>query len=426
MPRISDRQKIIRQIQSEVDLRQNLSELRLLLSESDSFEDEVDLYYLSLLEEMSTRRYATRSSYRQRSGRLRWEEYLDQDSDIMNDTEFLRTFRMSRQSFRILEQELRQTPMYAPRQNVGGRRTPRPLYQQLLVFLYRIGRFGNSGSDHEVGLYFGIASGSVRNYVLNIVQALKHMEDEVVSWPTEEERNEMKVRLTSTGFRHCVGIADGTLIPLLRKPKVFHECYFCRKSIYAMNVLVVCDDRARIIYYLAGWPGSTHDNRVLKSSQMYTNRESFFSPLEYVIGDSAFSNSSVMVPAFKKGRNETVLPREKELFNTLLAKVRIKSEHCIGLLKARFQCLKGLNTWIKDGENDVKFIVDLFSACTVLHNLLISFNDEIPQEWYEELAEGIDSEIVDLIESEDTVQSIDAEDGNRRTAVFNSIIEMFG
>ena len=290
--------------------------------------------------------------------------------------------------------------------------------------MYHCGRYGNSGSDHEVALYFGIASGSVRNYVQNIIRAIKELEPEVVSWPSEEERQEMKVRLASTGFRHCIGIADGTLVPLTRKPKIYHECYFCRKHFYAINVLVVCDDRGRIIYYLAGWPGSTHDNRVFKSSNLYKERHERFAALEYIIGDSAFSNSSVMVPSFKKARNEVNLSRNKELFNTHLAKIRIKSEHCIGILKGRFQCLKGLNTYIT-GDNDVKYIVDIISACAVLHNLLITYNDQIPQEWYEELAEDIDNELTDIIENEETVDAIGADDGNRRNAVFHSFVENF-
>ena len=178
--------------------------------------------------------------------------------------------------------------------------------------------------------------------------------------------------------------------------------------------------------YLAGWPGSTHDNCVLKASNLYTRRESYFSHLEYLLGDSAFSNSSIMVPAFKKGRHETVLPRDKELFNTHLARVRIKSEHCIGLLKGRFQCLKGLNTYKSRGEEDVKYIVDIFSACTVLHNLLLSYDDRIPQEWYDELAEEIDTEMVDEIENIDTVDAVEVNDGNRRSAVFHAVMEMFG
>lgn len=425
MPRFSSRRRLLQQIEILVEHRQDLSVLRSLSSESDSdsIEDELDLYSLALLEEMSSRRYATRSStYRSSRGRLDWMEYLNPDSNYMNDTEFLRTFRLSRASFALLRVELERTPMFTRVRN--GSRQPRPCYQQLLVFLFRVGRYGNSGSDHEVALYFGISSGSVKNYIKNIVAALKSIEADVVSWPNERERNEMKVRLATTGFRHCVGIADGTLIPLSRKPKVYHECYFCRKNFYAVNVLLVCDDRARITYYLAGWPGSTHDNRVFKSSNLYKERDSYFSALEYLIGDSAYSNSTIMVPSFKKTRQEVNLDRNKELFNFNLSKVRIKSEHCIGLLKGRFQCLKGMNTYIC-GENDMKFFVDIFGSCCVLHNLLLTYNDEIPQEWYEDLAEDLDHNISNQIENTNTVAPIENDEGNRRSIVFNSFVENF-
>jgi len=55
------------------------------------------------------------------------------------------------------------------------------------------------------------------------------------------------------------------------------------------------------------------------------SKAKFLSNKEYLLGDSAFSASSVMVPAFKKGQNAN--------FNKKLAKVRIKSEHCIRLIK---------------------------------------------------------------------------------------------
>jgi len=55
-----------------------------------------------------------------------------------------------------------------------------------------------------------------------------------------------------------------------------------------------------------------------------------------LLGKSAFSTSAEMVLAFKKGHNAN-LSEEKKYYNTKLAKVRIKSEHCNGLLKAQFQ-----------------------------------------------------------------------------------------
>ena len=100
------------------------------------------------------------------------------------------------------------------------------------------------------------------------------------------------------------------------------------------------------------------------------------------------------------------LPFEKEFFNTKIASLRIKSQHCIGILKSRFPCLKTINIWIHKGNPEVKNIVDIVGACSVLHNILLQCNDEIPQEWYDNVAKEINWNI------NDSDYSTDAEDGN--------------
>jgi DDE superfamily endonuclease len=66
-----------------------------------------------------------------------------------------------------------------------------------------------------------------------------------------------------------------------------------------------------------------------------------FSPKEYLLGDSAFTASDIMIPPFKSTPGNE-LPSNYSAFNTLLAKPRVKSEHCIGMLKGRFPFLKGI------------------------------------------------------------------------------------
>ena len=77
------------------------------------------------------------------------------------------------------------------------------------------------------------------------------------------------------------------------------------------------------------------------NSDVYLSKDKYFNKIkEYLFGDSAFSASSVMLPAFKKGHNSN-LSEERRYFNTKVVKVQIKSEHCLGLLKAQFQCSQG-------------------------------------------------------------------------------------
>jgi hypothetical protein len=118
-----------------------------------------------------------------------------------------------------------------------------------------------------------------------------------------------------------------------------------------------------------------------------------------------------MVQAFKKHMLTSCLPTDEKQFNTELAKVRIASEHCIGILKGRFQCLKHNNIKLKGGKEEVKELVDLIGACIVIHNLLINYNeDKIPKEWYERMKDDIDWTKYD--ESEDNISQQYKESGN--------------
>ena len=79
-----------------------------------------------------------------------------------------------------------------------------------------------------------------------------------------------------------------------------------QKVNYAIEALFVCDDMAKITLVEMGWPGSIQDNRVWSNSDVYLSKEKYFSNKEYLLGDSAFSASMVMVRGFKKGTNATL------------------------------------------------------------------------------------------------------------------------
>jgi len=58
--------------------------------------------------------------------------------------------------------------------------------------------------------------------------------------------------------------------------------------------------------------------------------------------------------------------------------VRIKSEHCLGVLKAQFQRLQGHRRVIKS-KQDLDEILQVMMCACILHNLLI--NHPIPEDW---------------------------------------------
>ena len=97
------------------------------------------------------------------------------------------------------------------------------------------------------------------------------------------------------------------------------EDYSTRKGDYTIKWLVIFDDAARITWIEVGWPGSVHDNRVCSNSEIYVGRDKYFNQKEYLPGDSAFSTSAVMIPAFKKAttpiwaRKKTLTPSWQRL-----------------------------------------------------------------------------------------------------------------
>jgi len=250
----------------------------------------------------------------------------------------------------------------------------------------------------------------------------------VIVWPDETERIEIGRRIgINFGFRQCVGFIDGAYVTLYERPTDHGEDYFTRKSCYALNCLFVCDDQKRILYMYVGWPGSAHDNRLWRNSKLFKEFKNFFSIGQYLVGDSAFSPSDIMIAAFKKSGSEGILNQEKEFFNHKLSQGRIYIEHTIGILKARFPCLKSLSVRIK-GKKSLSFALNIINACGVLHNLLLSETDPIPDEWYEDIDDILDEDVGAFVpEDIYAAQQVNTNEPNdsKRNSLLQYIIDKF-
>jgi hypothetical protein len=148
--------------------------------------------------------------------------------------------------------------------------------------------------------------------------------------------------------------------------------YHGRKYAFSISTLVLNDDRRRIRYFLAGWPGSAHDNRIFKNSSIYKNFEKFFSEIEYMIGDSAFEPTKFMVSAFKK----IGVTAGKEIFNDTISRPRVISEHTIGIWKGRFPpWLRSIRMRVTKDKQSMVNILSVIMVSVILHNFLIEENE---------------------------------------------------
>jgi hypothetical protein len=387
--------------------------------DEDSVEELIDIHYKSVLSRLSSTRYLFRkSTYRNRRHLFDWDDCLSDESIRFSDKEFLKHFRVSRKNFWHLVHLIEDHDIF---KNVRGKRKKAPVTHHVLVFLYRLGCQASGASNTSIGTFFGIGDGTVGNFIERTIIAITSLKDGVIVWPTGEAKHQMKQRFrVCHGFQQCIGIIDGTLIVLSSRPTKYGDSYYCRKNCYAINVQVVCDDRGKIQYFYGGWPGSTHDNRAWRNCKIYLNAGNYFGEGEYLLGDSAYSSSSIMVQAFKKTPGTAVHDRYKEFFNTRLAGARVKSEHCIGILKNRFPCLKSMNI-VVDSKESIKEIMDIFKCCCILHNVFLNNHNDIPSEWYDDIDIGHywTSDVDDcMIANGGQIDMYD-----RREAVFRSYIE---
>jgi hypothetical protein len=221
--------------------------------------------------------------------------------------------------------------------------------------------------------------GSVELYTNRVLVAILSLERDFISWPDPVERRAIAERIRAvSGFPSCLGFMDGTLFVLEEKPTKDGEDYYSRKGRYGLAGLIVCDDQKRIRYCYTGWPGCTHDARVFENSALARAPEEFFAGSQYLLADSAYPSTATTVPCFKKLPNQG-LSAEKLRFNAKVSRIRVRVEHCIGVLKARFQSLKGLRVQIANKAH-LKRCAYWIMACCVLHNFLLE--DPPEEDWF--------------------------------------------
>ncbi len=349
-------------------------------SNSDT-NDAFQLNYLTASIELNhvlNSQYARRAKYRKSTIDVFQQDLDDSDGCWLTPDEFKHKYRMSRESLEFISERIKHHDIFRMQKN-GGRQQA-PVKHQLMVLLNYLGT--DCSNDNRQRNVFFLGAGTSRLYRNRCVKALISIRDEYIKWPNPDERKEISTRIEKNfNIPNCVGIMDGTLLELGLKPSCNDASdYHGRKLPFSLTVLFICDDKRRIRYYLGGFPGSTHDNRVWRNSKVNKQPDDHFNDIEYIICDTAFEPSPYCIPAYKSDVG-FVLTRGKELFNQILAKPRVISEHAIGISKGRFPFLRKIKMLLTNKQNSLKKILMYIDAAIILHNMLIDLNDTVQEEW---------------------------------------------
>ena len=159
--------------------------------------------------------------------------------------------------------------------------------------------------------------------------------------------------------------------------------YFNRKQHYSFVTQAVVDANLFFIDVSTGWPGSIHDARVLRLSDLFQraqNGDILSDPTKVVngcnvrpllLGDPAYPLLPWLMTAYPGSAN---LTPAQERFNKQLSKARVGVERAFGKLKGRWRCLR------KQLEESTSRVPKTILTCCILHNICILLDDDIDED----------------------------------------------
>ena len=141
-------------------------------------------------------------------------------------------------------------------------------YWQLICFLYWMA----CGCSYRVaGGFMGFSRFTVRNIIhkmLDIFVNLRHLINHGTIDGYDRLQRKFCKRARSQAFNKFVGAIDGTHIRI-QCPKNKRDEYINHKGYYSIQVQAVADSDGKFTDVFVGFPGSVHDNRVLRNSPLF-------------------------------------------------------------------------------------------------------------------------------------------------------------
>ncbi|KAG0726532.1 putative nuclease HARBI1 [Chionoecetes opilio] len=147
-----------------------------------------------------------------------------------------------------------------------------------------------------------MSQASVSRCLKMVVHAIAEVAPRYIRFPTPaEESGVLQAFSTITGMPGYIGCVDGTLIPVRGPGGEEAELYRGRKGFCAYNVMAVCDASLCVTNLVVNWPGSAHDSRIFRESQLCRTLEGG-QYRGFLLGDSGYVNRTYLLTPFPNPR----------------------------------------------------------------------------------------------------------------------------
>jgi len=110
---------------------------------------------------------------------------------------------------------------------------------------------------------------SVCKFVGLTARAIASLASEYMKFPDARKvvANIQKFQMIA-GMPGVIGCVDGSHIPIRGPGGNAAELYRCRKGYFSSNLQGICDADLKFMNTIASWPGTVHNSRIIKNSQV--------------------------------------------------------------------------------------------------------------------------------------------------------------
>ena len=284
----------------------------------------------------------------------------------LSDVAFLKNFRMSKTNVLRLVERLEADLIYPTNRN-----TPlTPLLQVLLT----LNTLAGGSFLRQTGLIGHCDPSTVQRIMFDrVIPAILKLKDEFIKMPDELEMA-ASAQFNFDKF-HLKGFAfgvDGVHCHLDKKPNaadlpdgVDPQRFWSVKGGYSINCQVVGNHTKKILDIVLDYPGSAHDSRIFKNSEV----KAYLEQLPWLVaGDAGYAISTTLIKPYST--TEAANDPFKRLFNARLSGARTgMSEHIFGIWKALFPILRQLRFNLKHNQ-------EVILATAILYNMILEWKGE--------------------------------------------------
>ena len=238
--------------------------------------------------------------------------------------------------------------------------SPVPPHLQILIAL---GCMATGSNQNIMGDCYSVSQTTTSRCLSRVARSIAGLRPRHVKFPEGQElQTVMQDFYKIARMPAVIGCIDCTHIAIL-KPSCNNAEYFrCRKGYFSFNVQAICGPNLEFYNVVARWPGSVHDSRVFRNSQICRSLETGEYP-GHLLGDSGYPCRKYLLTPLQNPQS-----LQEERYNVSHIRTRNTVERAFGVLKKRFAYLGKV---MRTSQDTTKAII---VACFVLHNLAVATN----------------------------------------------------